>query len=75
MRVPALSNVVFGINLQDFVSLNPGCMLANNQAHVEQYRGGNEKVFGFFVGQVMKASQGKANPGQVNQLLKDKLKG
>ena len=50
-------------------------VLANNQAQVEQYRGGNEKVFGFFVGQVMKASQGKANPGQVNQLLKDKLKG
>ena len=48
-------------------------VLANNQAQVEQYRGGNEKVLGFFVGQVMKASQGKANPGQVNQLLKQKL--
>ncbi len=50
-------------------------VLANNQPQVEQYRGGNEKVFGFFVGQVMKASQGKANPGQVNQLLKKKLQG
>ncbi len=50
-------------------------VLANNQAQVEQYRGGNEKVFGFFVGQVMKASQGKANPGQVNQMLKQKLQG
>ncbi len=50
-------------------------VLANNQAQVEQYRGGNEKVLGFFVGQVMKASQGKANPGQVNQLLKQKLQG
>ena len=50
-------------------------VLANNQAQVEQYRGGNEKVLGFFVGQVMKASQGKANPGQVNQLLKAKLQG
>ena len=50
-------------------------VLANNTAQVEQYRGGNEKVFGFFVGQVMKASQGKANPGQVNQILKEKLKG
>jgi len=48
-------------------------ILANNAAQVEQYRGGNEKVFGFFVGQVMKASQGKANPQQVNQLLKTKL--
>ncbi|MDH5182755.1 MAG: Asp-tRNA(Asn)/Glu-tRNA(Gln) amidotransferase subunit GatB [Gammaproteobacteria bacterium] len=48
-------------------------ILANNAAQVEQYRGGNEKVFGFFVGQVMKASQGKANPQQVNELLKSKL--
>ncbi len=50
-------------------------VLANNQAQVEQYRGGNEKVFGFFVGQVMKASQGKANPAQVNQILREKLQG
>ncbi len=50
-------------------------VLANNQAQVEQYRGGNEKVLGFFVGQVMKASQGKANPSQVNQLLRVKLQG
>jgi aspartyl-tRNA(Asn)/glutamyl-tRNA(Gln) amidotransferase subunit B len=46
-----------------------------NSAQVEQYRGGNEKVFGFFVGQVMKASKGKANPQQVNALLKAKLQG
>jgi aspartyl-tRNA(Asn)/glutamyl-tRNA(Gln) amidotransferase subunit B len=50
-------------------------IIANNPAQVEQYRSGKEKVFGFFVGQVMKASQGKANPAQVNELLKDKLKG
>ena len=50
-------------------------ILANNAAQVEQYRSGNEKVFGFFVGQVMKASQGKANPQQVNELLKSKLQG
>lgn len=49
-------------------------VIANNPAQVEQYRGGKEQVFGFFVGQVMKASQGKANPAQVNQILKDKLK-
>ena len=42
---------------------------------VAQYRGGNEKVFGFFVGQVMKASKGKANPQQVNEMLKRKLQG
>ena len=49
-------------------------IIANNQNQVEQYRSGKDKVFGFFVGQVMKASKGKANPAQVNQLLKDKLK-
>lgn len=48
-------------------------IIANNPAQVEQYRGGKDKLFGFFVGQVMKATQGKANPGQVNKLLKDKL--
>ena len=50
-------------------------IIANNEGQVEQYRSGKEKVFGFFVGQVMKASQGKANPAQVNELLKEKLKG
>ncbi|RTZ65544.1 MAG: Asp-tRNA(Asn)/Glu-tRNA(Gln) amidotransferase GatCAB subunit B [Aquificaceae bacterium] len=50
-------------------------IIANNQAQVEEFRAGKEKVLGFFVGQVMKASKGKANPGQVNQLLRDKLKG
>ena len=50
-------------------------ILANNQPQVEQYRAGQEKMLGFFVGQVMKASQGKANPQQVNEILRDKLKG
>ena len=50
-------------------------VMTNNPGQVEQYRSGKDKVFGFFVGQVMKASQGKANPAQVNQILKDKLKG
>jgi len=50
-------------------------VIAANPQQVEQYRAGKEKVFGFFVGQVMKQSQGKANPGVVNQLLKDKLAG
>jgi len=50
-------------------------IIAANPEQVEQYRGGKEKVFGFFVGQVMKASKGKADPQQVNQLLKQKLAG
>jgi len=50
-------------------------VIAANPQQVEQYRGGKDKLMGFFVGQVMKQSQGKANPGQVNQLLKHKLGG
>ena len=49
-------------------------VIAANPAQVQQYRSGKQKVFGFFVGQIMKASKGKANPQQVNELLKDKLK-
>ncbi|MGE4570145.1 MAG: Asp-tRNA(Asn)/Glu-tRNA(Gln) amidotransferase subunit GatB [Gammaproteobacteria bacterium] len=48
-------------------------IIANNTPQVEQYKGGNTKLLGFFVGQVMKATQGKANPKQVNQLLSEKL--
>ena len=48
-------------------------ILANNQDKVEQYKGGKEKLFGFFVGQTMKASKGTANPGKVNALLKERL--
>jgi aspartyl-tRNA(Asn)/glutamyl-tRNA(Gln) amidotransferase subunit B len=48
-------------------------VIAANDANVAAYRGGNEKIFGFFVGQVMKASQGKANPKVVNDILRDKL--
>jgi aspartyl-tRNA(Asn)/glutamyl-tRNA(Gln) amidotransferase subunit B len=50
-------------------------IMAANAGQVGEYRSGKEKVFGFFVGQVMKASKGKANPTLVNQLLLDKLKG
>jgi len=49
-------------------------IIANNPNQVEQYRSGKDKVFGFFVGQTMKAMQGKANPQQVNEILKTKLK-
>jgi aspartyl-tRNA(Asn)/glutamyl-tRNA(Gln) amidotransferase subunit B len=48
-------------------------VIAANPKQVEQYRAGQEKVFAFFVGQVMKESKGKANPAQVNQMLLDKL--
>ncbi|HEX7046744.1 MAG TPA: Asp-tRNA(Asn)/Glu-tRNA(Gln) amidotransferase subunit GatB [Gammaproteobacteria bacterium] len=50
-------------------------VIAENPAQTEQYRAGKEALLGFFVGQVMKKTQGKANPGQVNQLLKQKLSG
>jgi len=48
-------------------------ILASNQDKVEQYKAGKEKLFGFFVGQTMKASKGSANPGKVNELLKQRL--
>ncbi len=48
-------------------------ILTNNADKVEEYRAGKEKLLGFFVGQVMKASKGTANPGLVNKLLKEKL--
>tara|TARA_B100001989_G_C24548849_1_gene472812 strand:+ start:1998 stop:3449 length:1452 start_codon:yes stop_codon:yes gene_type:complete len=48
-------------------------VIAENSGQVEAYRGGKDKLFGFFVGQVMKKSQGKANPAMVNELLKKKL--
>jgi len=50
-------------------------VIANSPNQLEQYRSGKDKLFGYFVGQVMKASQGKANPAQVNKMLKDKLNG
>ena len=49
-------------------------VLLNNKAKVEQYKSGKVKLFGFFVGQVMKISEGKANPQLVNEILKNKLK-
>lgn len=48
-------------------------VLADNPDNVAAYKGGKDKLFGFFVGQVMKETQGKANPGVVNELLKKKL--
>ena len=50
-------------------------VMAANPKQVEDYRSGKDKLFGFFVGQVMKSTQGKANPAQLNELLKAKLGG
>jgi len=48
-------------------------VMAQHPEQLQQYRSGQDKLFGFFVGQVMKATQGKANPAQLNTLLKEKL--
>jgi aspartyl-tRNA(Asn)/glutamyl-tRNA(Gln) amidotransferase subunit B len=50
-------------------------VMAKNPGQLAEYRSGKDKLFGFFVGQVMKATGGKANPGQLNELLKKKLAG
>jgi aspartyl-tRNA(Asn)/glutamyl-tRNA(Gln) amidotransferase subunit B len=50
-------------------------VMATNPGQLAEYRSGKDKLFGFFVGQVMKATQGKANPAQLNELLKRKLAG
>jgi aspartyl-tRNA(Asn)/glutamyl-tRNA(Gln) amidotransferase subunit B len=50
-------------------------VMARNPGQLAEYRAGKDKLFGFFVGQVMKATGGKANPGQLNDLLRRKLAG
>jgi aspartyl-tRNA(Asn)/glutamyl-tRNA(Gln) amidotransferase subunit B len=50
-------------------------VMAKNPGQLAEYRAGKDKLFGFFVGQVMKTTGGKANPAQVNELLRGKLKG
>ena len=50
-------------------------VMAANPGKVAEYRQGKEKLFAFFIGQVMKATGGKANPAAVNELLKNKLAG
>ena len=51
--------------IDDIIAANPG--------QVADYRSGKDKLFGFFVGQAMKQTQGKANPDIINELLKKKL--
>ncbi len=50
-------------------------VIAANPSQVEEYRGGKEKLLGFFVGQVMKLSRGQANPAEVSKIMKQKLTG
>ena len=50
-------------------------VMSANADKVAEYRGGKDKLFGFFVGQVMKVSGGQANPGMVNDILRQKLDG
>jgi aspartyl-tRNA(Asn)/glutamyl-tRNA(Gln) amidotransferase subunit B len=61
------------INDEDTLTKTVEEVLQNHPNEVEAYKGGKDKLFGFFVGQVMKATQGKANPQLVNQILKKKL--
>ena len=71
--------IIEGKGLQQMTDSNEieniiGQVLEENQKQLKQYKEGKEKLLGFFVGQIMKATSGKANPGQVNILLKEKLK-
>ena len=50
-------------------------VLANQADKVTEYRAGRDKLYGFFVGQIMRATEGKANPALVNELLRKKLSG
>ena len=65
------------VQVSDSSAIDPivDAVITGNPDEVERYRGGQKKLMSFFVGQVMKASRGKANPGMVNQLLKKKLEG
>jgi len=48
-------------------------VIAAHPEQVAEFRGGKDKVLGFLMGKVMQASKGKANPGSVNQMLRDKM--
>ena len=63
------------VQVSDTDALEPiiDMIIADNPKQVEQYRSGKTRVLGFFVGQVMKETGGKANPRQVNELIVEKL--
>jgi aspartyl-tRNA(Asn)/glutamyl-tRNA(Gln) amidotransferase subunit B len=58
---------------QDAIAAAVDAVLAANADKVADYRAGRDKLYGFFVGQIMRATQGKANPALVNELLTKKL--
>jgi aspartyl-tRNA(Asn)/glutamyl-tRNA(Gln) amidotransferase subunit B len=59
----------------DEINIVVNNVIADNADQVKKFREGNQKLVGWFVGQVMKKTQGKANPQMVNELLLEKLKG
>jgi len=61
------------LNDSDALGKIVDAVLASNPKNVEEYRGGNSKALNALVGQIMKASQGKANPQQVNEMLRAKM--
>jgi aspartyl-tRNA(Asn)/glutamyl-tRNA(Gln) amidotransferase subunit B len=69
VRKKGLEQVSDASALEDIIDK----VLADNHDSVEAYQKGKKKVFGFFVGQVMKATRGKANPEVVNKILQKKL--
>ena len=75
----SVDDVIEKLGLKQISNLNEienilNQVLQDNEAMVEEYKSGKDKAFNALIGQVMKASKGKANPGQVSQLLKEKLK-
>ena len=63
------------IVLSEILSINTAKkIIEDNPAQVNAYKAGKDRLFGFFVGQVMKETQGKANPQSVNEILKKLLK-
>jgi aspartyl-tRNA(Asn)/glutamyl-tRNA(Gln) amidotransferase subunit B len=60
---------------RDAIEAAIDAVLAEHPDRLAEYRAGRDKLYGFFVGQIMKATQGKANPALVNELLKKKLAG
>ena len=67
------SSATMAISDESAISAMVDQVIANNPQSVADFRDGKEKAIGFLVGQVMKESKGKANPGLVNQLIKSKL--
>ena len=72
--------MIYAIDLDDSAKValireRDAQILEKDAAKVEEYRSGKPQLFGYFVGQVMKIMQGKANPGIVNKILQEKLDG